>query len=132
MSPEKIIVALLEGDAGVTALVGTRIYPAATSQGVDRPAAFYELIADVPQPTLSASVGENVNVARVSVLCVGATYTSARELGEAVRTACHLKHGTFAGVKVISSVLASRGPDFSDAEQGSFVNPLDFSITYQE
>jgi hypothetical protein len=132
MTPEKVIVALLEADAGVVALVGSRIFPSATTQGQALPAIFYDVIADVPQPTLSASAGENVYVARVQLACVGATYTASRELGSAVRDACHLKHGVYAGAKVVSSVLALRGPDFANDAQGVFVNQMDFSITYQE
>lgn len=132
MTPEKLIVAMLDGASSVTALVGTRIHPAGETQNVTLPAIVYQLIADVPTPPLAASTGLNVYTGRVQVSCMGRTFAESRSLGSAVRSACHLRYGVIAGVQVVSCVMALRGPDFYDQSLGAHINTLDFSITYRE
>lgn len=132
MSPEKVLVALLKADAAVVAAVADRIYPAGAMQAATFPALFFHVVSDVPQPPLSASVGENVSVARVQLSCQAESYTDASALCALAQAACHLKYGVVAGVKVVSCLLALRGPDYYDEQQCVFINSLDFSITYQE
>lgn len=132
MAPEKIIRALLTGDAGVTALVATRIYPPASVQAPTYPALIYELISDVPSPTMTAVAGLDVYTARVQVTAYATTYAGARALADAVRLACHLQSGAIAGYQVASVLMIGRGPDDYGLEPTAHLLPLDFQVVYQQ
>lgn len=131
--PEKIMRALLLADAGVTALVGTDIYPSVIPEGKEPSKALVvEVLQNRPLPTIDG-INQTAALyeATVSVACVAKTYASVKLLTAAVRAAAHLKRGSVAGHWVISSVLESEGPDEYGLEQGVFLQAVDYTITYQ-
>lgn len=87
------LVTLLQGSAGITAIVGSgtaaRIYPLLVPEsepGEDiYPAISYQVISESRQPTLSKQNG--LMQARVQINCWGRTYAGASALKEAVRNA---------------------------------------------
>jgi hypothetical protein len=88
------IVGVLEGSAGVTALVGSRIYPLLVPQGFDNyPAVTYQVISEQRTPELTKQNG--LMRARVQVTCWARTYSAAKGLKEAVRNAIDGESGTF-------------------------------------
>lgn len=131
--PEKIMRSLLLADAGVTALVGTDIYPSVIPEGKEPSRSLVvEVLENRPLPTIDGiNQVAALYEARVSVACVAKTYADVKALTAAVRAAAHLKRGSAAGRWVISSVLESEGPDEYGIEQGVFLQAVDYTITYQ-
>jgi hypothetical protein len=79
------IYSLLTNDAGVSALVSTRVYPMSLPQDGTLPAITYTQVSDNPQVNLD---GENaLRANRYQFDCFSTTYTGAHALGEALKTA---------------------------------------------
>ena len=133
MSAEKIMRALLLADSGVTALVGSDIYPGVIPEGREPVRSLVVALLDnEPQPTIDGiNQAPLMFRALVSVACVAKTYADVKALVGAVRTAAHLKRGSVAGAWLISSVLQSEGPDEYGIDQGVFLQAVDYTITYQ-
>lgn len=132
MRAEQVIYALLSEAAGVTALVGTRIYPGVLPQGTALPALALEFISGVELPTVDATAGFNLLQARVQVTAIAKTYAEVKTVLEAVRAACNFQRGTIAGVHVVSVRRDTIGPDLRDDDVQLFTQSIDFGITYQE
>lgn len=81
MTIGETIFSTLTGDAAVSAIVGTRVYPLVIPQGGDLPAVTYQRIYGAPINDL-AGAGELVR-ARVQVDCWATTYASVRALADA-------------------------------------------------
>ena len=133
MSAEKIMRALLLADSGVTALVGSDIYPGVIPEGREPVRSLVVALLDnEPQPTIDGiNQAPLMFRALVSVACVAKTYADVKSLVGAVRTAAHLKRGSVAGAWLILSVLQSEGPDEYGIDQGVFLQAVDYTITYQ-
>ncbi len=75
----------LTRNAGVAALVGTRIYPRMIPQDAALPAIAYMLISNSPDYTQSGHSG--LWPSRYQIICTAATHDGAHALAEAVRQA---------------------------------------------
>jgi hypothetical protein len=131
MRAEKVVSALLGADAGVAALVGTKIYGGAAPQGAAAPLVVYAHLESAPAATLRAYQPATVR-SSIDVLCVAKTYQSLKDLAEAVRLALSFKAGAIAGVQVASVVWASRGRDEFDFELGEYAQLLSFEVVFSE
>lgn len=86
MSIEAGLYAYLTADAGVSAVIGNRLYPLAIPQGATLPAAAYQRIS---YRNLLAHDGvTNYATVRVQITCTADTYDSAKSASEAIRQAC--------------------------------------------
>lgn len=133
MKVEAVIKYLLSSDAGVSALVGTDIFPVVVPKDKSPPKVIvYRVISNVMQPTIDGFSSFRLYKARVQVTAAAPIYSDLKALVQAVRDACHRKSGLLVGVKVVSSVLSAEGSEeFDDAVQ-MFVQPIDFIVNYHE
>lgn len=130
MKAEKALAALLDAAAGVTALVGTKIYGCAAPDEAAAPLVIYAKQSAEREPYLDA--GTNIVRARVAVLCVAATYPSLKALGEAVRVALNNQAGTFGGVLVEDLALSEEGPDEYEPGLKEFAQQFVYTVTHAE
>lgn len=87
MSIGETVYSTLSSASGVTAIVGTAIYPLVIPQGAGLPAVTYQRIAGARSNDL-AGAGELTHV-RIQVDCWATTYSSVRALADAVGAAMH-------------------------------------------
>jgi Flp pilus assembly protein CpaB len=132
MRAEKAIHSLLTAASGVTALVGTRIYPPPLPQNVALPAIAVEHISTVDVATIDANAGYNLVRSRIEVTVLAKDYATQKALIEAVRLALTYQRGTFAGVNVASILRDSVGPDLRDDDMQVFSQSIDFIVTLSE
>ena len=130
MHAEKVIKALLEAAAGVTALVSTRIYADELPESEALPAVVMLPISDTPQPPFDATAGSEPCAARIQVMCIADSKLGARTLREAVRVACHLKSGSIGGVTVSAVLQDVAGPLNWDRAAGVADQSIDFTVRY--
>lgn len=83
MTAEESLVARLNATPGVTALVGTRIYPMLIPQGAAMPAVTYQRISTVRPGSLRGPVGQADP--RIQVNSWADTYGTAKALADQVR-----------------------------------------------
>ena len=133
MGAEAVMRALLTADAGVTALVGSSIYPVVIPAGLEPSRALViDLMNNDPIPTIDGlNQAAAMFSAGVQVSCIARTYADVKALVAAVKTAAHLKRGSIAGSSLVSSVLESEGSDEYDPEQSVFLQSVRYAITYQ-
>lgn len=132
MDAEKVVMALLNAASGVTALVGTRIYPPPLPQGVTLPALAVDHVSTVDQPMLDASAGYNLVQSRIEVTALAKDYATQKSLIRAVRNAVRYQRGTIAGVQVVSILRGSVGPDVRDDDMQIYSQSTDFILTLRE
>lgn len=130
MRAEKVIKALLEAAAGVTALTGTRLHGMTRPEGDSLPAIVWMVISDGPEPPIDATAGNEPCAARVQVNCLGTTVEEVKGLAEQARLACHLQSGTFDGVAVMSVVQEQGGGESYDALVEIYTQSIDFIVRY--
>lgn len=85
MSLEEAIFTHLKNDAGVAALVGTRIFPLEMHAPATLPAIVYQRIDGVPRNHMRGGTTK-IN-ARIQIDCYGEEYADAKAVAAAVRTA---------------------------------------------
>lgn len=106
---EESITYLLKNTAGVSALVGTRVYPDLAPANAALPYIVWAVESETEEQTFSSPTG-NLRMTRISIECWAdrmATGTkTARDIAEAVRTALVNYTGTpVAGGKTILAVV---------------------------
>jgi hypothetical protein len=110
----------LSGDAGVTALVGTRIYRRVLPQDSTLPAITYTQVSERPLVNLD---GENTTRnARFQFDCFGSTDSAAEDLADALRAAMITD-------SVFASVRESQSDAYTDDAKQYQVS-IDFSIWF--
>ncbi|MER2537639.1 MAG: DUF3168 domain-containing protein [Azonexus sp.] len=132
MRAEAVIYSLLTVAAGVTALVGPRIYPQVIAQDQPYPAIMFHKISAIRMPHISASLGANLVEARIQVSAFAKSYPEVKTLAEEIRKALIYKSGTYAGVQVVAVLFDLEGPDQFDDSNRIYYQPLDFLITHYE
>ena len=137
-SIEAAIVAILEGDIGVTSLVDKRIYPLTVPQGVSMPAITYQQLNDNGIQTHGGQeTGANSFLnTRMQIDCWSDVYTEASALKKAVRLALVAFIGTVAGIK-ISNIILENSTDLDRQVPGTdklkrYSKSLDFIIVFNE
>lgn len=108
----------LKDDSGVSAIVGTRIYPHLAPQDASRPYITYALISSVRRPHMVAASG--VVSQRIQINCWGDTDLGADTLGNAAREALDGFRGTM-GTDIETDVRRV----FLDEESDAFEGPTD-------
>lgn len=110
----------LSGDAGVSALVGTRIYRRILPQDDDLPAITYTQVSETPLVNLD---GENAKRnARFQFDCFGSTDSAAEDLADALRAAMVTD-------SVFANVRESQSDVYTDDSKQYRVT-MDFSIWF--
>ena len=122
--------AKLSGDAGVSALVGTRIYPLLMPQEPTLPAIVYQRISTVPLGQ-SHQGGNHLNRARMQLACHATTILAAKQLAQAVWRALDGDSGTWSNVTV-QSCLRANELDGYEPEVEAYRVTADYLIVYEE
>lgn len=132
MRAEKVVVDLLKADAGVTALVGSRIHPGRLPQNTAFPAISYELVSGTEVPSVNAQAGGVLVRSRVQVNVLAKTYAETKSVHEAVRKALQFKRGDFGTVHVVSITRDGIGSDERDDDVGLFWQSVDYLLVHDE
>lgn len=125
----KAIYNLLSTDAGVSALVGTRIFPAVMEQGTDMPAICYTIIGADRIPALTQDT-DLVNTL-VQIDSYSETYPNVRDTHQAVRSAMQRYQGTNATIEVVDVTIEDER-DIREEETKLFRTSVDYLITFRE
>jgi hypothetical protein len=128
------IYSILANDAGVAALVSTRIYPTFVPQGASMPAITYQRIVAVRDHVLDGTT--EMVAATYQINCWAETYAETRALSDAVRAALDDYEGTVNSV-VIQNIHLTDEDDLSDRLPGDDVlnrhaKRLDFEVWFNE
>jgi len=111
MSIEAAVYHILTNTAGVTAIVGTKIYPIGMPPGKTVPAIVYQQISSV---NLTTCDGEgDLRDDRVQIACWDDDPDGARTLGEAVRKAMASASGSHGGITVRYCIIEDEGDTFN-------------------
>jgi len=113
-SAEAAVVAILELDAGVTALVGTRIYPKVLPQNVTYPAIRYQRISTARGQfrVMTRSGGKATRQQpRFQLDSYGLTESSVQAVAAAVRAALDGYAGVAATLKIDQILIEDEGGD---------------------
>lgn len=130
MSTAAAIYAQLSGFAGLTALVGTRIYPVEAPANVTRPYVVFVAISSVRLNHLSGPA--EVANPRVQVDAYAARYIDAQAISDQVRAALDGFAGTVGGVAVLSSACIDGRDFYEDAANPPLHRAsLDFSVWHR-
>ena len=121
MSLETKLYSLLSANAGVLALVNTRIYPLVAPQEATMPFVVYTRVSSFRLYSLAGY--SNLEYPRMQVDCYGTTYSEAKLLSEAVITA--IRSATTFGAE-------QDDPQEMFEEDETFRVSIDFSIWNQE
>lgn len=112
---EHFIYQLLTNDAGVSALVGTKVYPTLLPQNPVFPCVGYAVEPTAENITFD---GQGTNqAANIEIDCWAALHADALALGEAVNAAIKNYSGTLAGVQVDAIYIDSALTFFEDAAE---------------
>tara|TARA_S200002703_G_scaffold158352_1_gene168476 strand:+ start:1108 stop:1518 length:411 start_codon:yes stop_codon:yes gene_type:complete len=120
----KAIYSILSGNATVSGLVSTRIYPVVVPQDTSFPFVVFTITSEEPSHSKDGVSG--LDVISFQVDCYGLEYDENTTLANAVRTALDFYKGTIGG----QNVQRIRFQDVSDGEYdedlGVFWKSLDF------
>ena len=111
---EEAVYSRLTGNAGVSALVSTRVYPNKIPQEAALPAVAYQRISARRVKAHAAPTG--LARVRVQVTCVSRSYSEVKALAAAVRTAMQGVMGSVGGVTLQGSWLETDADEYGDAE----------------
>lgn len=106
MSFESNLYSALSGEATITALVSTRIYPNKLSVGVTFPAVVYDVTSDVPITDMDGHDGyDKIRVGITAWARDGSALLSAKNVSAAVRAFLHGKTFTWSGSPIMACFL---------------------------
>lgn len=130
MSFESDLVARLEADAGVSALVGTRIYPLNLPQAASLAgdSLTYEVISNIEDENLSGPADRESP--RVRVHCWSTTFAGAVALATAVRAALVGFRGTM-GSTPVGMIAFETSTDLYEDQPDTYRRILDFRIAHR-
>tara|TARA_R100001443_G_scaffold85795_2_gene92511 strand:+ start:226 stop:618 length:393 start_codon:yes stop_codon:yes gene_type:complete len=121
----KAIYNILSNTSAVTDIVSTKIYPEIAPQNESQPYIVYSVVSN--NPTDTKEDNGNVDEASIEVYCFNTKYTTAIDLGVAVRAALERRNGTFGGVKIQSINYTNEQMDVNP-ERSIWVAIQDYTI----
>lgn len=123
-SPEAALYAALTADAGVSALVASRVFPKGGRQGVDYPYITYQRISTQGAAHLTGA--SDLDWPRFQLDVWGHSFATARAVADAMRTALDAVEHTAAGLTFTATIQDERS-DF-DGETGKCRISQDYFI----
>ncbi len=122
----KAIYSILSNAAGVSALVGTRIFPQKIPYAQDMPAITYFVIDNTPNNTKNGP--STYDYVRCQITAFGVNYSQAQDLASEIRSALDYKTGTEAGVVISKCFFEDSNDIFDDSfgETGIHYVAMDF------
>lgn len=112
---EEALIAYLLADAGVAALVATRVTPGKRTQGGDLPAIVFHLVSGAPEYDDQGTTG--LVDSTIQIDCWASTYTGAKLVARAVKAALQDFDGTIDGVE-FQAVFLEAERDFAPSGGG--------------
>lgn len=107
---EEALRAILTANAGVTAIVSTRVYPVVIPQAATLPAVAYQRISATREHNLGGPGG--LTRVRFQLTMAAATYAAMKALANAVRVALDGYRGTVSGVFVQAALSEGEREQF--------------------
>ena len=126
---EEGFVIYLNGHAGLSALISTRLFPLILPEGVTMPAATYQRISGPRMRSHSGPSG--VSMPRYQFNCWGDTYKQAKEVADQVRIALESFSGTMGTVPVHAGFVED-DRDFYDEDVKQFFTAVDVILRHEE
>ena len=131
MTIEAALYSYLSTYAGLTELIGLRIYPVDITQDAEMPAVAYQLVDDLPVHSGGADL--IVHAARFQFSCWGTTYLNACAVAVQIKAALQDYSGTMGGsggVKIQRSFLEMT-TDLFDEEMRRCGRACDFVLWHE-
>ena len=129
MSIEEALYTRLSTHAGLSALVGTRIYPSVMPQGVILPAVTYRQISGARVHAMGSDAG--LARPRFQLSCWSTTYSQAKDVAAQLRAALQRWRGTLGGVTVQDTFIKDES-DLFEPDTGFHRVELEFEINHDE
>ena len=126
---EQALFSRLDGFAGLTSLVVSRIYPLVLPQNPTLPAVTYQRIDGIREDGIAGSHG--LAHPRIQIDSWGSTYTSAKDVATQVRTALYRQTWTEDTVAVLDAFIED-DRDFYEDDVKIFRVSQDFLIWHRE
>ena len=125
MNEGRAIYTILTEDAGVSAVVGTRVYPQVAAQGAAFPFVVYVLQDNSPSDTKSGV--STLDEVRYDIVAAAETYTELSSLTERIRLALDRYSGTVSGIVVDSIQFTELDVD-NDPATETFVSSSEYIL----
>lgn len=122
MTLEEKIYSVLSGDAAVSAIVGSRIYPERAPQTPQLPLVTYSRVSTSFVHTMVSDA--STRRARVQITCWAPSYAAMRDLSDKVILALR----DYSGGPIVRAFLENEGPDLFDADLQAYGRVLEFGI----
>ena len=126
---EEAVVVRMGGDAGLTALIGTRLFPLRVPQDADMPAIAYQKISS--PKTHSHSGSSHLAQSRIQFTCEADDYATAKAVANAVRDCWDGFAGTVDGVRIDSALVQDDRDGWSE-EHAAPVVRVDVMVWHYE
>jgi len=127
---EKAINTLMENDAGIGALAGNRIYPVILPQNATQPCITYQRDGSERSSTFNSGQIDFVG-ATFQIDAWGESYSAARTLGDAIRSALMNYSGTVASV-AINNIRMIADLDQYEDEPKLYRHSMSFIVWHTE
>ena len=121
----KAIYNILSNVTAVTDIVSTKIYPEIAPQNESQPYIVYSVVSNSPTDTKEEN--GNVDEATIELYCFNTNYSTAIDLGVAVRAALERKNGTYGGVEIQSINYTNEQMDVNP-ERSIWVAIQDYTV----
>jgi hypothetical protein len=133
---EKALYSVVTGDAGVSAIIGTRMYPNIAPQGATMPYVVYRMITEFDR-SRGISLDRGGLVARLFQFDLfGATYGAVKALADAIRLAIDTTAQTAAGqtwqLATVESQLDDWEFNLPGRETGVHRTTMDVQVWFEE
>lgn len=125
MNEGRAIYTILTEDAGVSAVVGTRVYPQVAAQGAAFPFVVYVLQDNTPSDTKSGV--STLDEIRYDIVAAAETYSALSSLTERIRLALDRYTGTVSGIVVDSIQFTELDVD-NDPATETFVSSSEYIL----
>lgn len=133
MSIYEALVAYLGTVSGLSALIGTRLYPDDLPQSEELPAVFYLTVSDVKDHVYGSI--QAVESPNIQFTVYADTKAEAQAVAEVIKTALSDYHGTMSGVTVQYIHLINELPSLYKSQDGTtrnYAHDLEFEVIFNK
>jgi hypothetical protein len=123
---EEALFSRLTGFAGLSALIGSRVYPCLLPQGTEKPACYYEI--DETRRESTDQADDNYRITDLTVTAVADSYRSAKAVTEQVELAL-ARWTQSSPVEVIETLVMHKGI-MAVEDTSEFIAVTDVNIQY--
>lgn len=131
MNVKEAIYSILTQDAGVSALVGTKVYPSVAPSSALEPFIVYSVISNAPIHTMD---GGNSTKYRIQLSCFSFDSKTNTSVVSSIRNAMGVKRFHGAGYEMVTvedSTIESEQPPQDGSEQYVFQTNVDYMVWFR-